>query len=332
MQRTRIYTRTTKPTLSLDNIDLKIINSLTIDSRIPYRTMASTVGITPNAIKSRVNKMLERKIIQNFIVYVNPAIFGYEKKCLLTVRHINKRTKEEDIIKRLSLLGEVLAYGKQLGLTSMFLIAVKPEVEDKFELMTDLLKPAIVEYRFVTQLPPSMNLTDSDLKIIRSLLSNARMEVGDIAKESSISARTVTRRLEKMRENHVIKFSTIIDMSSMQLVGYIEFAVIINVDKSLHAYILKRIYRELQEYLKFCDENQTEVILAAFFCTNITTLDSILTKIESFEGVEHAEVFIMTKIVFYQEWLKQEINKSLRSEVKVAPSSKIYITNKDIYL
>ena len=32
----------------------------------------------------------------------------------------------------------------------------------------------------------------------------------------------------------------------MQLVGYIEFAVIINVDKSLQVYILKRIYRELQ--------------------------------------------------------------------------------------
>jgi DNA-binding Lrp family transcriptional regulator len=314
--------RTRKPTLSLDNLDLKIINLLTIDSRIPYRTMASTVGITPHAIKNRVNKMLERKIIQNFVVNVNPAIFGYEKKCLLTVRHLNKRKKEEYIINKLSLLGEVLAYGKQLGLTSMFLIAVKPEVEDKVELMTDLLKPAIVEYRFVTQQPPSMKLTNSDLKIIRSLLSNARMEIGDIAKESSISARSVTRRLEKMRENHVIKFSTIIDMSSVQLVGYIEFAVIINVDKSLQAYILKRIYRELQEYLKFCDGNQTEVILAAFFCTNITTLDSILTKIESFEGVERAEVFIITKIVFYQEWLEREINKSLRLEVKAESNSK----------
>ena len=318
MQRTRTPTPTT---LSLDNIDLKIINSLTVDSRIPYRTMASSVGITPNAVKSRVNKMLERRIIQNFVVNVNPAIFGYEKKCFLTVRHIDKRTKEEYIIKRLSLLGEVLAYGKQLGRTSMFLIAVKPEAEDKVELITDLLKPAVVEYRFVAQKPPSINLTISDLKVIRALLSNARMEIGDIAKECSISARTVTRRIEKMRENLVVNFSTIIDMSSMQLVGYIEFAVIINVDKSLYLYILKRICRELQEYLKYCpNENQTEVIFAVFFCTNIPTFDSILTKIESFDGVERAEVFIMTKLLFYQEWLKKVINKSLRLEVKATPN------------
>ncbi len=63
------------------------------------------------------------------------AIFGYEKKCLLTVRHINQRTKEEHIINILSVLGEIIAYGKQLGRNSMFLIAVKPEAENMIELM-----------------------------------------------------------------------------------------------------------------------------------------------------------------------------------------------------
>ena len=31
-------------------------------------------------------------IIQNFIVNVNPALFGYEKDCLLTVKHSYKKT------------------------------------------------------------------------------------------------------------------------------------------------------------------------------------------------------------------------------------------------
>jgi hypothetical protein len=43
-------------------------------------------------------------------------------------------------------------------------------------------------------------------------------------------------------------------------------------------------------------------------------VDSILTQIASYDGVEEDEVFITTKLAYYQEWLKREINKRLRSE------------------
>lgn len=59
---------------SLDKIDLKIMNLLVKDSRIPYRNLASDVEITSNAIKERINKMISSGIIRNFEI-----IFGYEK-------------------------------------------------------------------------------------------------------------------------------------------------------------------------------------------------------------------------------------------------------------
>jgi DNA-binding Lrp family transcriptional regulator len=96
------------PQTVLDKIDLTIINSLSVDCRIPYRNIASIVGITPNAVKERINKMTSNGIIQNFVVRVNPVIFGYEKECILTVRYTDKTIKEEDIVNRLNLLGDVL--------------------------------------------------------------------------------------------------------------------------------------------------------------------------------------------------------------------------------
>ena len=63
----------------LYKIDLTMINSLSLDFRIPYRNIASTVGITPNAVKEIINKMTSNVIIQNFLVRVNPVIFRYEK-------------------------------------------------------------------------------------------------------------------------------------------------------------------------------------------------------------------------------------------------------------
>ena len=205
------------PTTTLDKIDLKIINLLSGDCRVPYRNIASTVGITPNAVKTRVNKLISQGIIQKFVVRVNPVIFGYEKECILTMRQVNKKIKENDILNRLSLLGNVFVHAKQLGGAFIFLLEVKTDAEEKVRFLIDLLKPAVVETRFVDPKPVSMNVNISNLKIIKCLLSNARMEIAYIAREASISTKTVTRRIEKMQQNHILEFTVLRDMSSMHL-------------------------------------------------------------------------------------------------------------------
>ena len=79
---------------SRDNTDLHIIRLLARDSRIPYRNIASAVGITSNAAKERINKMVSNGAIRSFVVRINPVIFGYEKECILILRHIDKTIKE----------------------------------------------------------------------------------------------------------------------------------------------------------------------------------------------------------------------------------------------
>jgi DNA-binding Lrp family transcriptional regulator len=80
MEETAVATATTAAitkAIPLDEINLKIIKLLSGDCRIPFRNIASIIGITPNAVKTRVTKMISKKIIQKFIVRVNPVIFGY---------------------------------------------------------------------------------------------------------------------------------------------------------------------------------------------------------------------------------------------------------------
>ena len=144
------------------------------------------------------------------------------------------------------------------------------------------------------------------------LLSDPRKLVEDIAKEASLSSKTITRRLEKMRENHILQFSILTNLSSMKLIGYIEFAVLIDVKISSHQNIVERISYELQEYLLIIPNTyQNEVIFAVFFCANIPTVNSILRRLESYEGVDKVEVFITTSIVYYQDWLKSEVDKRI---------------------
>ena len=291
---------------------------LSRDGRTSYRNMSCTVKITPNAVKKRIHKLRSSGVIQRFVVRVNPVLLGYAKECYVTIKYIDKEISEGDIIKKLNLVGDVQVYAKQMGRSSICALAVKSGAEDKITPLEELLKPAIVESRFISYKPVSIKIHSSDFKIIKSLLSNPRIQVEDIARKTSLSTKTVTRRLEKLRENHIIEFGIIRNISSIQLVGYIEFAVVIDVEKSLFQKILERIYREMQDYLLFIlNMNQNELIFAVLSCTNIPTVDLILTRLESYEGVKQIEPHITTKLIYCQDWLQREIDKRLRSEEEV---------------
>ena len=109
-------TITTGAGVSVDKIDLHIMSLLNANCRTPYRSIASTVGISANAVKTRVKKMIAKGIIQQFVTVVNPTVLGYEKQCILTVRNIDNIIMKEEghVFNQLNLLGDVWAYAKQL--------------------------------------------------------------------------------------------------------------------------------------------------------------------------------------------------------------------------
>ena len=82
----------------LDNIGLHIIRLLARDSGSPYKDTATAVGISSNAPKERINKMVSNGVIERFVVRINPVIFRYERECILTLRNIDKTIKEQEIL------------------------------------------------------------------------------------------------------------------------------------------------------------------------------------------------------------------------------------------
>jgi len=311
----------------LDMIDLRIMKLLSRDSRTPYRNIASAVGITPSAAKERINKMVSNGAIRTFVLFVNPVIFGYEKECILILRNVDKPIKERDILNKVSLLGDILAYTLSLEGTANFIFAVKDRAQDKIGILTDLLKPSQVESIFARYTPVTMRIYNSDLKIMKCLLPDPRMMIEDIARATSLSPKTVARRLEKMRENHVLQFSIVTNLPSMNLTGYIEFAVLIDVKIFSHQKIVEKIQVELQEYLLHIPHRyQKEAIFAIFSCPNISAVNLILRRLESYDGVNKVEPFITTGLTIYQDWLKSEINNRISQEYL---SSSVAVTTKE---
>jgi DNA-binding Lrp family transcriptional regulator len=296
--------------------------------------IASTVGISTNAAKVRINKMISNGVIQSFRVLVNPIIFGYEKECYLRVKNIDKTIKEEDLFKKISLLEDIFIYIKQLeGAAVLFVVFIRPGAENKIGILGDLLKPAEVESIFGTYKPINTKIHNSDLEIMKCLLSDARMRVEDIAKETSLSPKTVARRLEKMTENNILQFTFSTDSSSRQLTGFIDLHVLIDVDAPYHENVVERIYNEMQEYILHPPDDLVqypinysiscpkELVIASFCCANISTVNLILRRLESYDGVNKVEpITITSETRVYQDWLKNGIDKRIAASQKYSSS------------
>jgi DNA-binding Lrp family transcriptional regulator len=303
----------------LDERDLKIISILSKDCRESFMSIGSAVGLTSKSVKARVDRMISTGVIEKFVVKVNPVALGYGMGCMLIVREHSANT--EDIVNRLNLLGDVSVHTKCMGGISTFCLAIKEGHEDKLKLLIDSLKPASVRIMFTSKLSSSsssslMNnkheLTETDLRIIKCLLSNPRMDMNDIARKTSISARTANRRLTKLKDDNVLKFFIL--CNPVHTLGYIQFALVVNtLDRSFYSQIVEHIYEQLGENILFQlpVTDPDNVITLLLFSQDIFASDGILKQIESLKGVKSVELLVLTDTTSYDGWVLREIDRKL---------------------
>jgi DNA-binding Lrp family transcriptional regulator len=238
--------------------------------------------------------MIRTGVIKKFVVKINPEIFGYRTAPAL-IRTRNGITKDE-VIKRIKRFGDLAYHVHHMGITTVDALIINKPLDDSIiQSLNDLLKPAAVVGIAVSELPVSMDLSETDLRIIKCLvLSGARTEISDIAKEVGISEKTTTRRLNKLKQGCLIDFSIQCDPAAM--IGYIQFAIPITVSKSHYRSVVECMYSEFQANILYSPSviEHEDRLTFVLFGENVFTVDSVLAKVNSFEGVKNADVYILT--------------------------------------
>jgi DNA-binding Lrp family transcriptional regulator len=273
--------------------------------------LGSQTGLTSKSVKSRVKNMIRSGIIEKFIVRVNPGGFGYRTANVLVVR--NKCITKDSVIERIKQFGDLALHIHHMGRTSMVAVIIKESLSDKFvQSLNDYLHPAVVKGIAVSELPVSTGLSETDLKILKCLLlSGARMEISEVAKELGISEKTTTRRLDRMKEGRLLDLSLQCDPASM--IGYVQFVIRINVERSHYRDVYERMYTEFQEKILYHPSiiDPNDLLIFVLFGENVFTIDSVLAKVDNLEGVRNADVHILTKIQYYHDWIIREIDERL---------------------
>src|SRR5919197_1879405 len=163
----------------LDKNDLTILPTLASDCRTSYSSIGSQIGLTSKSVKARVKKMVRSGVIEKFVVRVNPAAFGY-RTAIVLIRTSNGITKD-DVIQRVKEFRNLAYHVHHMGRTSVAALIINKSLDDNIiQSLNDCLKPATVSSIAVSELSLSMDLSETDLRIIKCLLlSGARMEISE---------------------------------------------------------------------------------------------------------------------------------------------------------
>jgi len=273
------------------------------------RQIGKKIGISGNAVKSRIQKMVQNKVIEKFTLKIEPPVLGYN------VLYIVVSGQDLDrILKQVRLVGEPFFVVPCVGDITVCSIVIKENVEEKIELAKKIMKSVRVLSIFEAQNPGiRSDLTKTDLEIIGELIKNPRARIDEIAKATLLSTKTIARSLTKLQNDEAILFTLIYD--PMKLEQYIPYAILTWINGDLHKTlkILKKEFSSSFLQKPFIAKNQIVLFL---YSDNIFNIDYIIQKVRKISGVALADLFIPKKITFPQKWVLDTI-KTARTSTKL---------------
>jgi DNA-binding Lrp family transcriptional regulator len=290
----------------MDKLDIQILSHLLNNCRKPDRQIGQEIGISGVAVKSRIQKMIENKIIEEFALKIEPPVLGY------SVLYFVVTGKEiEDIIKQIRLVGEPFFVVPCVGGITVCSIVVKEDPVQKMELAKNLLRDVMVLSVFEAKNPEiRSDLTKTDIEIIDILLKDPRLKIEEIAEKSGFSTKTIARSLDKLQNDEAIQFTLIYNPKNMG--EFIPFAILVGVTDVKKILVkLDKIFSGSFLQKPFIHMNQ---IVLFMYTNNIYKMDDLSGKVHDIEGIHSVDLFMPKKITFLNKWVRDAIIQAKKSK------------------
>jgi DNA-binding Lrp family transcriptional regulator len=291
----------------MDKLDIQILSHILNNCRKPDRQIGKEIGISGVAVKSRIQKMIRSKIIEEFTLKIEPHVLGYSVLYFVVIG------KEIDyILNQIRLVGEPFYIVPCVGGITVCSIVVKEDPIKKMELAQNLLRDVRVLSIFEAKnLEIRSDLTKTDIEIIDILLKDPRLKIEEIAKKSGFSTKTITRSLEKLQNDEAIQFTLIYNPKNMG--EFIPFAILVGVKGDVKKVLLKlaKVFSESFLQKPFVHMNQ---IVLFMYTDNVYKMDDLARKIHDIEEIQSVDLFMPKTITFPQKWVRDAISVAKKSK------------------
>lgn len=193
--------------LALDSTDIGILRALGENCRASYQEMGRSLGMTANAIKKRVKKLVDNGTIHSFVVYLSFAMIDAESYlAILTPDGINK---EEEILAQIVKNPHVFSTGSLSdGTCIVFAEYEGTNGKSDFEqFLNNLDDIALIELH--TERAPrgkKVEFSPLQVRVLKSLAEDPRAPATTIAEKTGLTPRRVRKIIDQLLHGGGVNF------------------------------------------------------------------------------------------------------------------------------
>ncbi len=103
----------------IDNIDLKILNILSEDAKIPYTEVAKRIYVSGGTVHVRMKKLEEMGVVKGTTLRIDYARLGYDITCFLGI-YLEKSSLYDEVVTKLKEVPEIVTIRYTTGNYNIF--------------------------------------------------------------------------------------------------------------------------------------------------------------------------------------------------------------------
>lgn len=322
--------------IEIDKIDRKILVELEFNARMQLTMLGKKIRLSPQRIKYRLDNLVNKGVIRQFVPLINVANLGYEYyRIYFRYEDVNE-DKEQEIIEYfvnhdnvywvVSMMGRWDLQILILARNMLHFHKLYNEIIEKFgnhlrqnvtsvsitnyhQRRTYLLnKNSEMQYSYGGE-PIIKKIDKIDKKIIEKLNQNARMSIVDIAHSAGLTPKAVIYRIKRLEKENIIQtYRAWLDIIGMGYQYYKILATLRVINKQIENKILS--FCRMQKYVTY--------IITCVWPWNLEL------EIECENEQQFLEVMKDFKIMFGNLILDQEVVKIYKEhKLKYLPSVNI---------
>jgi DNA-binding Lrp family transcriptional regulator len=296
----------------MDELDVKILRSLIFERavspstpsvKLSLRAIAARLDADDMTVSYRYKKLQESGSMPVWSLLVNPAFFGYRVTDLMV--DVHPESGKPDMIRKLKLVHEITGIVNFLG-TGLRIFIIYNGDESRSRTVELISRITNAEKITLCRMPmprsETSHLTETDVAIIRALSDDARKPTLLIAKELGLSAKTVRKRVDKLRNENTIFPFPILNMASIPGLIPVYLSYVYSNSESKASVDHEIVSQHDANYItgSFSDPNSGSVILAA---STMADVPKFLEWAKSQRGIASARVDIPTETTMFPQKL-----------------------------
>ena len=192
---------------SLDSVDIGILRALGENCRASYQEMSRELGMTANAVKKRVAKLVETGTIHSFVVYLSPAMADIE--VYLAIVRTEGMRKDEEVLNAIVEDSHIFSTGRLSDGTCIVFAEYEGSGNDtRFEKFLQEIDgiTGIEIHRLLSPQGKKVDFKPLQLRVLECLLEDPRMPATEVAERTSLTPRRVRRIITQLIEGGGLNF------------------------------------------------------------------------------------------------------------------------------